>query len=237
MPELSRWVGAVIRHFLLVGGGTIAGVIRIVVQQYAPNGVLAPSPFYALCALAFLTAIFLAWRDEHRSVVKSEAEKTALLEARPRFVPYLDAIITGGTANGSVVAVVVNLANHGSPSIAENWRTAIHGGDGTTRHLQNISLKSGAATFVSLDKTKDITLQPDSSIIKKALVPLTAGATCRGVLYFDVGHGPLLREGETLEITFKDAYRNPYVLRQRIERGHFVIKDYENLAMIIATRH
>jgi len=80
MQKFTRWLTAVIRHFLLLIGGTIAGVIGVWVQQYAKGGVLAWAPFYGLCAFAFVVALFVAWRDENDRAESAEVASKRLCE-------------------------------------------------------------------------------------------------------------------------------------------------------------
>lgn len=73
----------VFRHYVLLIGGTIAGVIGLYVQQYVPGGAIPAGWFYVLCAVAFVGALFASWRDEFDRAEAADGALAAMKNAMP----------------------------------------------------------------------------------------------------------------------------------------------------------
>jgi hypothetical protein len=184
----------------------------------------------------FIAMVAWAWVDEHRKVRKLKREIADLKadpgQARPLLDPYLDEVIPcRDVRNRLALLVVVNIKNMGIPTTAEHWNTFVHGPNGK-RELREKHIRAPIA-FLTLDRTQQVSLLPEASMLDRALQEISQTKPCRGVLLFTDGLEPLPRIGETLEITFQDGKKNPYRISETLEQRHFKHDVYANLAMDI----
>jgi len=143
-----------------------------------------PIPFRAFwwgIIVAFLMAIFLAWRDEYRKT------RPGLKLTVAQF-----GIADGPTPNDSRVLVIASLVNLGTPSIADSWKLFAHI-PGRAHPVET--------TPDYFDPTRPITLYPKKGVVQRIAAadtlynktmkqPIQTGMKEVGVLGFTLGGIP-----------------------------------------------
>ena len=162
MQKFVRWAKAVIGHLYLVLGGTAFGIVGLVVQQYVPGGALLPKVFYGLCGAGFVSAIFLAWRDEHDALEAMKAKqqprlRIAGITKKPFFIH------SGG---GSSSALLLNLDVVNDPTLSVPECIAV---DVRPR----LTFVANGTERLAIDGRWDNTPQPQP--FQPKLVPTTLG--------------------------------------------------------------
>jgi hypothetical protein len=133
ISDFGRWALAVVRHYWFVIGGTTLGVIGLIVQQYLPNGRLEPWPFYALCAVSVIGAIFLAWREEYQRAEES---------GKPKFAVEIHGAssMVGSDGGTTLVVLAVRVTNVGASSAILGYAVEYVGADGQRAYAQLATL-------------------------------------------------------------------------------------------------
>lgn len=179
--------------------------------------------FWAISVSALLLACFFAWRDEHISLKSIERE---LAQERDPNTPRLSGQIEGfkvGKSTGveeTQVLIHLSVRNTGAPSIAEQFELAIQSSD-FEEHQKPTDIPKGY-TLLPLDKSPNVTLNPEDALTVKTEKPIARGSLERGWLRFVLmSKHPerILRPGMRYTVSFSDISGKTYSADYRIPEG------------------
>ncbi len=200
LTELRHWVWAVAKHFGLVIGGTISGVVGWIVAEYLPNGALPAKAFYALAIYCAVNASFLAWREEHR---EKNALKAQVQTGKPQI--HISIEQTRATHVGTTTSFLldVSIDNAGAQSSVTKYSMSLQKADGSVVGPFGPTLYASGYQ-VDLDG-HTVTYAQEHLISERTLDPIPTGGTKSGVIVFDVPNQGLLEVGDAVVLTARDV--------------------------------
>lgn len=212
MHDLPAFVLAVLSHWVALMSGVVSLVLTFLLRTRRKD--ISDRWFWLIAVCFLLFASFLAWRDEHRSLIKTAEE---LAEERdpntPRLNGKIEQVKVGKSTDSSDAQVLIHLSvrNTGSQSIAEGFELGIKSVDFEDHDTPSDIAKD--YSLLPLDKSPKLTLGPQDSLTHMTAKPIERGSLARGWLRFAVtGARPerLWRPGMKYTVSFADVLGKTY---------------------------
>lgn len=165
--------------------------------------------FWFLVVSGFATASFFSWEEKNLRV--KELQKSV----KPDLVLTMEEVAVGRTRTemddpDSNVFIVAALANHGAPSIAEQWSLEVALPGEKPFQVPPLMMRKGARISFDDGASQRFTLAQDDSLYERALAqPLQQGAKIRGIIAFnikDISSDRLQRAGTLYTLTCTDVF-------------------------------
>jgi hypothetical protein len=223
MNDLFLSIYAVLSQWVVLMSGGIGLAITIWLRVRGKD--ISNKVFWAIAAFALLLGCFLAWRDEHNSLKRTEQELAQEKNPNtPRLSGQIEQVKVGKSSDNNETQVLIRLSvrNTGAPSIAEGFELAIRSGNFEAHDNPKEIPKD--YTLLPVDKSPKITLNPQEMISRTAPNPIARGSLERGWLRFmftNTQPERIWRPGMKYTVSFADisgkTYSTDYLVPENVK--------------------